>query len=282
VAFVAKVQTKDGVAEGSGGQTTVRLDLLTPNRDYYWHARANVNGTTGLFGNVYKFTIGPAVTIDPPVPVGPLAGTITQGWPAFTVNNSTRTSGAGAIVYRFEISNNSSFSAIVVSATVPEQPSRTSYTPPSNAAPATNTPLWWRATAIDQTNNISSPSSAVQNITYGKTTRQSDLAAQQGLVLWAGIQPPGTNGHAFMGPGWDLATVVSFDGVPHAKPTLEQLQVFDLLDRGMVPDAAIAWMQSNGYPTTGLYYPSTLTIGFPYEYMASILGSWELVIRVGK
>src|SRR5262245_6160694 len=274
-AFAAKVQTKDGVAEGSGGQTTVRLDALTPNRDYYWHARATVNGTTGLFGTVYKFTIGPAVTIDPPVPVGPLSGTTTQGWPAFTVNNSTRTSGAGAIAYRFEISTNSTFSAIVVSATVPEQASRTSYTPPSNVAPATNTPLWWRATAVDQTNNVSSPSSAVQNITFGRTTRQADLAAAQGLALWPGIQPPGTNGHAFMGPGWDLATIASFNGVVHTKPTLEQLQIFDLLDRGMDPDSAINWMKGNGCSTIAVYYGSVLSIGFPYEYMALIGGSWE-------
>jgi hypothetical protein len=221
------------------------------------------------------------VTIDPPVPVGPLSGTTTQGWPAFTVVNSTRSGGAGAIVYRFEISTNSTFSAVVVSASVPEQPSRTSYTPPANAAPSTNTPLWWRATAVDQTNNISSPSSAVQNITYGKTTRQADLAAAQGLVLWPGAQPTGTNGNAFMGPGWDLANVVSFNGVPHAKPTIEQLQIFDLLDRRMDPDSAIAWMKNNGYATTAVYYAASQTIGFPYEYMAYIGGSWELVIRVG-
>src|SRR5262245_33926969 len=37
--FGAKVQTKDAVPEGGGGQTSVRLDPLTPARDYYWHAR---------------------------------------------------------------------------------------------------------------------------------------------------------------------------------------------------------------------------------------------------
>src|SRR3954469_2554073 len=39
-AFAAKVQTKDNVAEGTNGQTSVRLDALTGGRDYYWHARA--------------------------------------------------------------------------------------------------------------------------------------------------------------------------------------------------------------------------------------------------
>src|SRR5262249_28170683 len=83
-AFASKVQTKDGVTQGSG-QTAVRLDMLTAGRDYYWHARAISGGTTGVFSTTYKFSIGPAVGIDPPVPVAPLSGTLSTGWPAFTV-----------------------------------------------------------------------------------------------------------------------------------------------------------------------------------------------------
>jgi hypothetical protein len=279
-AFGAKVQVKDGIAEGSGGQTTVKLDTLTANRDYYWHARATAGGTTGLFGTVYKFTVGPAITIDPPVPVGPLSGATTQGWPAFVVNNSTRSSGTGAVAYFFEISTTNNFSNVIASATVAEQASRTSFTPTVGQPPA-QTALFWRATAIDQTNKISSPASAVQSITFGRATRQAELAAQAGYVLWAGTQPPGTNGHAFMGPNWDVANIVSFDGVRHTKPTLEQLQVFDLMDRGMSPDAALGWMNSNGYGTNAVYYSSVQVIGFPYEYLAYVNGAWEIVIRVG-
>ena len=84
-----------------------------------------------------------------------------------------------------------------------------------------------------------------------------------------------------MGPNWELATLVSFDGVRHVKPTIEQLQVFDLIDRGMDPFSAIAWMNSNGYGTVAVYYPSVQVIGFPFEYMALVGGQWELVIRVG-
>jgi hypothetical protein len=279
-AFAAKVQIKDGVTEGSGGQTTVKLDMLTPNRDYYWHARATTGGTTGLFGTVYKFTIGPAITIDPPVPVGPLSGTTTQGWPAFTVTNSTRSGGTGAVVYFFEVSTTTNFSSVIASATVAEQPSRTSFTPTVGQPPA-QTPLYWRATAMDQTNNITSPASAVQSITFGRSSRQAELAAQAGYVLWAGVQPPGSTGHASMGPNWDVVTLVSFDGVRHVKPTLEELQVFDLMDRGMSPDAALAWMNSNGYGTSAVYYSSVQVIGFPYEYLALVNGAWEIVIRVG-
>ena len=43
--FANKVQTKSGVAEGSGGVTSVRLDALAPGADYYWHAQATGAGT---------------------------------------------------------------------------------------------------------------------------------------------------------------------------------------------------------------------------------------------
>jgi hypothetical protein len=37
----------------------VKLDALAAAKDYYWHARAPVGGTTGPFGPIYKFTVGP-------------------------------------------------------------------------------------------------------------------------------------------------------------------------------------------------------------------------------
>jgi hypothetical protein len=280
-AFGGKVQTKDGVAEGTGGQTVVKLDMLTPGRDYYWHARATSGGTTGVFGPASKFTIGAAISIDPPVPVGPLSGATSSGWPAFTVNNSTRQGPVGALVYRFEISANPTFSPLLASGTVNETPNRTSFVPSSSQAPSAQTTLFWRATAIDQADNISSPASTPQSFTYAQPTRQAQLAAQEGFVLWNATQPPGTTGHAVMGANWDVQTVVSFNGVAHVAPTQEELQVFDLIDRGMDPGAALGWMNSNGYATAAVYYASVQVIGFPYEYMALVDGGWQLVIRVG-
>ncbi len=40
-------------------------------------------------------------------------------------------------------------------------------------------------------------------------------------------------------------------------------------------------MQQNGYPSTAVWYASVASIGLPYQYMALIGGSWELVTRVG-
>ena len=84
-----------------------------------------------------------------------------------------------------------------------------------------------------------------------------------------------------MGNNWDVQTLVSFDGVRFVSPPIEALRVFDLMDRGLDPDAAFRWMNANGYPTVAVYYPSVAAIGFPFQYMANIGGVWHMVTRNG-
>ncbi len=281
-AFSVKVQTKDNVAEGTGGQTGVTLDPLAPGKDYYWHARAKSAGTTGVFGSTAKFTVGPPVSLNAPTPVAPANGSTTAGWPTFRVNNATATGGSvGAVVYKFEVATSAAFTSIVLTGQSPQTPGQTSFTPPGSQPAPSQTSLFWRATAIDQTSGAVSPASTVQNFVYGPPTQQGALAAQEGLVLWPGQQPTGTNGHAVMGTNWQVRTVTSFNGVTHVVPTLEELQIFDLLDRGFDPNAAIAWMGSHGYDTSAAYYPGPAVIGFPFEYLAFVNGQWEMVIRAG-
>src|SRR5262249_22220509 len=226
-------------------------------------------------------SIGPAVAIDPPVQVTPVNGSTSSGWPVFTVRNSTRTGPAGAIAYRFEISTSNQFSNILLSATVNETSVQTSYTPPSSQPAPAPTLVYWRVTATDVTNNVSSPTSSVASFNYTAPTTQAQLAAQQGFTLWPGAQPTGTNGHAQMGPNWQVQTLRSFDGVTFTSPTLEELRIFDLLDRGFDPDGAINWLHANGYGTSAVWYASVQAIGFPFQYMALVAGAWELVTRVG-
>jgi hypothetical protein len=281
VGFTSKVQTKDGVAEGTGGQTSVRLDSLAPARDYYWRARAQAGGTTGVFGAIYRFTIGAAVILNAPVPVTPLSGATTPGWPIFTVNNAPKSGPAGPLSYRFEVATSAAFTNIILAQVVAEGSNRTSFVPPANLAAPSQTSLFWRATAIDQINSVSSPPSATQSFTYTSPTPQSVLAAQLGVTIWPGAQPTGTNGHAFMGPGWAVQNLRSFDGVVFQNPPVEALQLFDLLDRGFDPDGAIGWMKTNGYPTQAVWYPDPKAIGLPFQYMALVNGAWELVLRFG-
>jgi hypothetical protein len=264
--FATKVQTRDGVAESSSGQTSVKLDSLAAAKDYYWHARATSGGTVGAFGPTYKFTIGPSITLSTPVPISPLTNAQTGSRPALRVTNVTRTGPAGAISYRFEVSTSSSFSVVAVTGIVNEAVNETAFIPPADLT--NGTLYFWRAFALDIANGISSLPSSTQSFTPVNP-------------LWPGAVPPGTPGHARLGPGWAPQTVVSFDGHVFDSPPIDEQRVFDLLDKGFDPQGALNWMNSNGYPTVGVYYPGPLVIGFPYTYMALINGAWELVIRSG-
>jgi hypothetical protein len=183
-AFTAKVQTRDGVAEGGGGQTSVKLDALAPAKDYYWHVRATAGGTTGVFGAVFKFTIGPAISINAPVPIAPVNGAATGARPALRATNATRTGPAGAISYRFEISTTSTFSSILVTGTNSEGVNETGFIPTADLP--INTTLFWRVTAIDSANAISSAPSATQNFITSLTIDLSKVVYLLGpnLSTW--------------------------------------------------------------------------------------------------
>ncbi len=279
LAFSSKVLTKDGVAEGTGGATGVKLDQLTPGKDYYWHARATVGGTTGLFGAVSKFSVGPAIQINAPAPIAPLTGAHTFSRPSLRVTNAIRTGPAGAITYLFEISTSAAFTPLLVSGTNTEGVNETGFIPNADL-PATGT-VFWRATAVDAGNGATSAPSAVQSFIADQSSQAALVAAKLGVKLWPGLQPPGSPGHAVMGRDWNAEPLVSFDGVRFMNPPLDTLQIFDLIDRGLTPAAAVDWMRANGYATIGVWYPDVQVVAFAFEYMALINGQWDIVLRVG-
>ena len=158
--FSNKVQNKTGIAQGASGQTTVRLDNLAPATDYYWRARADADGTIGVYTQPYKFTVGPAVTLNAPTLLAPAANAQTDARPTFTVNNATRTGPAGAVTYRFEVAVNPAFNPLVIDTTVAESSSgRTSLQIQRPAELPAETTIYWRVTATDATNAVSSPAS---------------------------------------------------------------------------------------------------------------------------
>ena len=153
--FANKVFTKDGIAEGSGGTTTLQLASLAGGVTYYWHWKAVVDGVTGPASATQSFSVLGQVTLNTPGVVSPAnGGTATSARPVFTVTNATRTGPIGSITYEFQVSTSSSFSPITASATVPEQAFRTSWTPSADL-PA-GTPLFWRARAKDDLNGEAS------------------------------------------------------------------------------------------------------------------------------
>ena len=239
----------------------------------------------------------PQVVINAPVPVSPVNGASTSGWPTFTVADAVHTGPASALVYRFDVSTTSTFAAILVTGTVSETPGQTSFTPPSSQAAPPQTQLYWRAVAIDPVNIAASPASTVQSFTaLAPPSAAAKMAAQLGVVLWPGAQPTGTNGQAVMGdgcdgsPNWGSASCYSpGTGQNFQAPTVEALRYFDLFDRGYDPQSAINWMQSNGYPTVAMWYPppEKAVLGFGSFYLAArnkYLGPgeiWDIVIGMG-
>jgi hypothetical protein len=285
VAFTTKVQTKE-VAEASVGFTSAQLDPLPAGATYYWRARAQAPGGTGTFSDLFKFTLGGAVTIGTPSPIGPLTNAETSPRPALRVNNVSRSGPTGAITYKFEIARDSGFGSIIVTGNNTEGVNETGFIPTSDLP--TRVLLYWRATATDAANNVTSSPSTVQSFTPLPLSQAETLAQQQNFVLWPAQVPPGSVGHATMGDNWAVQTLYYRPGnVLFPSPDLEMLRIFDMLDRGYLPDDAIGWMQTHGYPTAALWYPppEKAVIGLQYVYLASrnkvfVNGTWEVVVRV--
>jgi len=172
-AFGAVVSTKDNVAEGANGSTSVTIDKLAGDRTYYWRARANASGVTGLYTTARAFVIGPEVILQKPVLGDPATNSNVQEQPTLNVNRVTRQGPAGAITYRFEVSESSSFGSLVyVAGAVPER-TDLSYTPHQvqNKLAADKT-YFWRVQARDASNNVTSVFSDTSQF---KVTRGIDL-----------------------------------------------------------------------------------------------------------
>ncbi len=294
-AFANKVQTKAGVTEGTGGQTSATLSALPSNADYYWHVQATAGGTTGLFSGASKFTIGPAVSLGAPGLVSPANGSTTSTQPTLTVSNGTHSGAPGAIAYRFDVSTSSSFATIAYTGNQNEGSGQTSLT--VTTALAISTTFFWRVTLIDTTNIATGPPSATGTFTTAAFSgAAADRATQLGLVLWPGAVPGGVNGHAVMGTNcngegnWGGTSCFSDHAdATFPSPSLEMLQFFDLFDRGYDPQSAIDWMNGHGYGTSAQWYPppEKAVLGLGLVYLAArdkYLGPgaiWDIVIEEG-
>jgi hypothetical protein len=165
VNFGNRVYTKDTVAEG-GGQTSLKIDRIAPDKTYYWRARANSGSQVGPNSAPRSFTIGPEVILQTPVLVSPANNGQASGSPTFIVANVGRTGPAGQVLYRFEISTSNTFSPLAVAQTVTEQGGgQTSFTynVPANT-PAGN--YFWRVQASDPSNGVTSPFSSTFQFRY--------------------------------------------------------------------------------------------------------------------
>jgi hypothetical protein len=211
-AFATKVYSKSAVAEGAS-QTSLTIDRIGAGADYYWRARAEGGGTIGPFSAGRKFTIGPAIVINAPVLAGPASGSSATGRPSLAVTNATRSGPAGPLTYRFEIATTNTFSPVVVSTTVPETAGQTRYQP--FQALAANRTYFWRVTAIDQSNNLTGPTSAIGSFVTSLTVDLNQVIYVRGpnVASWpqtAIVQSVEQDGNAATGGAMCISWTTPF------------------------------------------------------------------------
>lgn len=158
-AFASKVYSKSGVAQGAGAQTSLAIDKLKGATSYFWRVRCNDGSIDGPNAKPKSFTVGPEVVIQTPVLGDPAPGSTVGESPTLNVNKVSRTGPAGAIVYRFEISEQATFNSLVYSANVSER-TDLPYTPHSITARLGEKTYFWRVQASDPANAVVSSYSA--------------------------------------------------------------------------------------------------------------------------
>jgi len=166
IGFASRVYTKESVPEGSGGQTSLRTDRITPDKTYFWRARAVSGSQQGPNSVTRSFTIGPEVILQTPVLFSPGNNDTASGNPTLIVNNVSRTGPAGQVFYRFEVAQTSAFSSLGFVQTIAEQGGgRTQVTVqvPANT-PAGN--YFWRVQASDPSNGVTSSFSSTFQFRY--------------------------------------------------------------------------------------------------------------------
>ena len=119
--FANVVARQDDVAEGANGTTSAQFSNLPPDSTYFWHARAKIDGTNGVFSPPGTFRVNTPVVFDKPQALTPGAEQDAFGpRPSFTVSNPPRSGPVTAVVYEFQIASNSTFSPVLTQGTVPE------------------------------------------------------------------------------------------------------------------------------------------------------------------
>jgi len=166
VAFANRVYTKTGVPQGSGPQTSLRIDRIAPDKTYFWRARGVSGSQDGPNSATRSFVIGPEVILQTPSLESPINNATVSGNPTLSVDNVGRTGPAGQVFYRFEVAQSNAFSSLAFVQTVAEQSGgHTSVTiQVPNNTPAGN--YFWRVQASDPSNSVTSPFSAIFQFRY--------------------------------------------------------------------------------------------------------------------
>ena len=158
--FGSKLVTRD--VSQTGDRTSLTLERLPADRQYFWRVRATAGDTSGTFSAPVAFTIGPDVVLQPPSPSRPVSGAIVSTTrPTLTVNNAARTGSVGTVLYRFEVATDGAFADVAATGVVAEGTAQTSFTLASDLAYTAT--YYWRARAVDSAHDIKSAFSTTES-----------------------------------------------------------------------------------------------------------------------
>ena len=158
-AFTTMVATQTLAA----GQTAITLDHLAAATTYYWRIKTTAGDNAGIFATPASFSIGPALVIQPPLIVQPVADTFPHKRPMFTVTNAMHTGPDATLTYRFDVAADAAFSGVIASGTVPEGPGQTTFVPTADLTPGAT--YYWHAQASDTMKGVNGGYSSPQPFT---------------------------------------------------------------------------------------------------------------------
>lgn len=149
--FTNKVFSRDGISQGDGGRTSLRLpDKLAAERSYYWRARAQDGANTGPYSGASNFNVYTPIVIQQPGLVAPVGNIkVDSVHPRFTWANAPRSGPVGSITYVLEVSDADSFANKIAIWTVGEQSNQTSLDAPQDLGYTKQ--YFWHVRAYDPT-----------------------------------------------------------------------------------------------------------------------------------
>lgn len=229
-AFSSIVFSRDGVAQGEGGRTSLRMtDALATGRTYYWRVRAQDGANTGPYATPAAFTIFTPIVIDVPGLNAPAPNaTVLNLRPTFTIGNAPRSGPVGAITYLIELADSDSFANKIASWSAAETPNQTNTVSPGDLS--YGKVYYWHVRAYDST-------------TIGPW---SNTQAFQMLEAPAPVYVPGPSTPTGPAPNdaINLNTVIVHNSPnPTSWPVTTTLQRLDLMPSGahMVFDKQSSW-----------------------------------------
>lgn len=157
--FTNTVFTRDGIAPDASGKTSLKLpDPLATGHTYYWRTKAGDGANASDYSRVASFDVYTPVVIQAPTLVAPVGNTTTPDVsPTFVIGDAAKSGPYGPVSYVIEIADSDTFANRLAIWTIGEQANQTSL--PTPGALPSNTQIFWRVHAFDQT--TAGPYSAV-------------------------------------------------------------------------------------------------------------------------